>query len=146
MEKKNVENLQLERGIGRMAAIMLCFNGIVGSGIFVSPKGQYPILSIYNTKSRSFGVNINLRNIGSSRNTGFLNDYVVHLWITGHLWRSLLCRNRLCYTKNRRWIPSFGSCLWTNASIFICMGKLFRSKIHLKIPLMSHNLWVISYE
>ena len=44
MEKKKAvsnENLQLERGIGKMAAIMLCFNGIVGSGIFVSPKGNF---------------------------------------------------------------------------------------------------------
>ena len=44
MEKKKTpsnENLQLERGIGKMAAIMLCFNGIVGSGIFVSPKGYF---------------------------------------------------------------------------------------------------------
>ena len=44
MEKKKAvsnENLQLERGIGKMAAIMLCFNGIVGSGIFVSPKGYF---------------------------------------------------------------------------------------------------------
>ena len=44
MEKKGKaanENLQLERGIGKMAAIMLCFNGIVGSGIFVSPKGYF---------------------------------------------------------------------------------------------------------
>jgi len=38
-KKASNENLQLERGIGKMAAIMLCFNGIVGSGIFVSPKG-----------------------------------------------------------------------------------------------------------
>ena len=94
-------------------------------------------------KSRWFGVNINLRNIGSSRNTGFLNDYVVHLWTISHLWRSLLCRNRLCYTKNRRWISSFGSCLWTNASIFICLGKSLRK--YTSITLMTHKLWVITY-
>ena len=37
---KEKSELKLERGIGRMSAIMMCFNGIVGSGIFVSPKGN----------------------------------------------------------------------------------------------------------
>ena len=31
--------LKLQRTLGRGAAIVLCFNGIVGSGIFVSPQG-----------------------------------------------------------------------------------------------------------
>ena len=69
---------------------------LLGLGYLFRPK-----VSIY-YKSRSFGVNINFRNIGSSRDTGFLNDYVVYLWTACHFWRSLLCRNRLCYTKNRR--------------------------------------------
>ena len=32
--------LKLQRTLGRGAAIVLCFNGIVGSGIFVSPSGN----------------------------------------------------------------------------------------------------------
>ena len=39
--KTEKSELKLERGIGRMSAIMMCFNGIVGSGIFVSPKGKF---------------------------------------------------------------------------------------------------------
>ena len=75
-----------------------CFVSMVllGLGYLFRPK-----VSIY-YKSRLFGVNINLRNIGSSRDAGFLNDYVVYLWTACHFWRSLLCRNRLCYTTNRR--------------------------------------------
>jgi len=38
-EKMVNKPLKLQRTLGRGAAIVLCFNGIVGSGIFVSPQG-----------------------------------------------------------------------------------------------------------
>ena len=115
MTNKMNKPLKLQRTLGRGAAIVLCFNGIVGSGIFVSPSGnseKLVLLWFY------------FRNTESMPNGRNVDDYVGFSRSAGFTWRSVLRRARSHYPQNRRRVCHFRLCIWATICIHVCLGKL----------------------
>ena len=112
--EKKKQSLKLQRTLGRGAAIILCFNGIVGSGIFVSPQGKSLQVSKFIVYIRNCPCLSNGRHVSNSVGFG---------WSTMFTRSSLLCRTWAHNPQNWWGVCHIQLRLWSKARLSFCLGK-----------------------